>query len=116
MKDPCPSNFNTFCQVQTLATKPDGAGGQEAIVEGQLWTNYFTFWAELDWSGGGESQNMDRTQSKDTANLVTYFDARLTPAMRIVLEDGTILNVRDANNRKQRNMWLDIKATAGDGT
>ncbi len=99
-----------------LSTKPDGAGGQEAIVPDQLWVNYFSFWADLDWKGGGEKQNMDRTQSADTATLVSYWDARLTAAMRIVLEDGTIMNVREVNDRKQRHLWMDIKASSGDGT
>jgi SPP1 family predicted phage head-tail adaptor len=112
----CVNDMTAFCRVQRLDVVPDGMGGQVERVRGQRWVDYFTFWAFLEWGSGGESQNMNRTQASGMASLVAYFDARLDTSMRIILDDGQILNVRSVDNRNQRSLWLDIEAEQGVGT
>jgi SPP1 family predicted phage head-tail adaptor len=116
MKAPCVSDLTAYCRVQRLDTKSDGAGGQEAASYGNLWIDYFTFWAQLTWGAGGEREVMNRTQAYGTAKLVARFDPRLGTAMRIILDDGSILNVRSVDNRNQRYLWMDIDAEQGVGT
>lgn len=120
MKAPCVSDLTVYCRVQRLDTKPDGMGGQEAASYGNLWIDYFVFWAQLTWTAGGEREVMNRTQAYGTAKLVARFvarfDSRLGTAMRIILDDGSILNVRSVDNRNQRYLWMDIDAEAGVGT
>ncbi len=114
--DLCVSDLTTWCRVQKLSTKPDGVGGQEAIVQDQLWVDYFSFWGDLDWNGGGKKQVMDRSQASTPCSISAYFDARLDSNMRILLDDGSVLRILDVDNRKQRNVVMDVKAEVGVGS
>lgn len=116
MTDPCVSDMNAYCRVQMLDMVPDGMGGQQARTVNQPWIDVFTFWAVLDWASGGEKMNMGRVQASGMAKLQARFDSRLTTDMRIILDDGQILNVRSVDNRNQRNLWMDIDAEQGAGT
>jgi SPP1 family predicted phage head-tail adaptor len=90
---------------------PDGQGGFLPTA----WVEYFRFYGEVKWGGGGEKVVAGQVQASSSCTITAYFDRRLTESMRIIFNNLT-LNVRNVDDIDERHQYMSIKADLGVGT
>lgn len=110
-KAPCINELNTLVQAQEANMVPDEVGGEKTV-----WVDSIRFWAKVEWAKSRENVVAGRVQPWSYASVTARYDAAITTKTRLVLDDGTIINIRGGTNVEQRYTWMLLEGESGVGS